>query len=131
MLPAAIETQLDKALAGLEARTGHQLVVVTVASLHGEPINDFSVRVFRTWGIGRRVYNDGVLLVVAPTERKVRIEVGYGLERQLTDPVCAAIIRTQIVPRFAAGELPAGVVAGVAAIVERIDSPVAAPARRP
>lgn len=106
----------------LEKATGHQFVVVTVTDLGGHRVEDYGLTLGRTWGIGRKGVNDGVLLIVAPNERKVRIEVGYGLEKALRNDEAASIIRTAILPAFRAGDLPRGIVAGVDAILLEIDS---------
>ena len=106
--------QLSQRLAKLERDTSHQLVVVIVPSLHGEDIATFTRRHANAWGIGRAGYNDGVVVMLAPTERKIRIEVGRGLEPVLTDARCAAIIKDHILPHFARGDLPGGLAAGVA-----------------
>jgi len=108
---------LDQKLADLEAKTTDQLVVVTLKSLQGTSIEDFGVQLGRAWRIGQRDKNNGVLLIVAPSERKVRIEVGYGLEGTLTDAVSKLIIENAIVPRFRANDVPGGVTRGVDDIV--------------
>ncbi len=98
-------------------------MIATVPSLQGRSIEDYSVQLARSWRIGSAAHNDGVLLLVAPTERKVRIEVGYGLERRVTDPFAARVIREQIIPRFQAEDYAAGIAAGSAAIIARLRSP--------
>ena len=85
-------------LARLERETGDQVVVVTVGSLQGYPIEDFGYQLGRHWGIGQQGKNTGAILIVAPNERKVRIEVGYGLEGQLTDAASRIIIEREILP---------------------------------
>ncbi|WP_339870802.1 TPM domain-containing protein [uncultured Brevundimonas sp.] len=110
------EAELDGTLAALERDTGNQVVVVTVNSLEGLEIEDYGYRLGRAWGIGRRDSNNGVLLIVAPEERRVRIEVGYGLEPVLTDALSALIIQNQILPSFRTGGYEAGITRGVAAI---------------
>lgn len=122
VIPDKAEQQLDRKLAELQRRTRHQLAIATVTSLEGHEINDYSIRLARTWGIGRRHYNDGVLLLVAPNEHKVRIEVGYGLEATLTNPRCAEIIRNTILPRFKADDMVGGIAAGADAIIARLNS---------
>lgn len=122
IIPDAAEQQLDRKLAALQQRTRHQLAIVTVSSLEGYDINDYSLRLARSWGVGRRHYDDGVLLIVAPAEHKVRIEVGYGLEATLTDPRCAEIIRDRILPRFRLNDMPGGITAGADAIVARLNA---------
>jgi uncharacterized protein len=126
LVSSPAEAQLTRRLAALEARTTDQLVVVTVPSLRGEAIEQFGVRLSRGWGIGQKDKNNGVLLVVAPDERKVRIEVGYGLETVLTDPEAARIIRTQILPHFREGKMELGIVEGVHAILAVLDKGSAA-----
>lgn len=125
LLTAEREARLTDRLARLEATTGHQFVVVTVNSLDGQKIENFGIRLGRTWAIGRKEHDDGVLLIVAPNEREVRIEVGYGLEKPLSDPVCAKIIRDEILPRFKARDMAGGIEAGATSVIARID------ARRP
>jgi len=120
LLPVAARRDLAAKLEALEKGTGHQLVIVTTPSLRGQRIDDFGIRLGRSWGIGRRGVNDGVLLIVAPAERQVRIEVGYGLERKLSDPECAGIIRNDILPSFRSGKMRDGIVAGARAIIERL-----------
>ncbi|HMI18705.1 MAG TPA: TPM domain-containing protein [Sphingomonas sp.] len=129
IIPAKMERQLDGKLADVQRRTRHQFAIATVSSLEGTPILEYSVQLARTWGVGRRHYDDGVLLLVAPVEHKVRIEVGYGLEATLTDARCAEIIRTLILPRFAQQDLAGGIAAGADAIIGRLRS--AAPLERP
>lgn len=129
ILPPAAERQLDMKLAELQRRTRHQLVIATVSSLQGYDIADYSVRLARMRGVGRRGYDDGVLLLVAPNEQKVRIDVGYGLEATLTDPRCTEIIRALMVPRFSKGDLAGGIAAGVDALIVRLRS--AAPLEKP
>jgi len=129
ILPAEAERRLDHKLADLQRRTRHQLAIVTVSSLQGYEINDYANRLGRTWGVGRRHYDDGVLMVVAPNEHRVRIEVGYGLEATLTDPRCAEIIRDKILPRFKLQDLPGGITAGADAIIARLNG--AAPLEKP
>ena len=112
VIPPDVEARLDQKLTALEAGTGRQLVVATVPDLQGYEISDYGYQLGRTWGIGSKERNDGALLIVAPKERKVRIEVGYGLEGVLTDGLSSLIISQQIVPRFKQGDLPGGIEAG-------------------
>jgi uncharacterized protein len=121
IIPPDEEARLTALLGDFERRTKHQLAIATVPSLQGLPIDTYSLRLARKWGVGRKVHNDGVILLVAPQERKVRIEVGYGLERTLTDQRCAVIIRDRIIPSFKAGNFPAGITAGARAIIARLD----------
>ena len=102
LLQPAQEAALTAKLATLETQTGRQLVVATVASLEGRTIEDYGYRLGRTWGIGQADENDGVVLLVAPNERKVRIETGYGARVFLTDAMSSVIIRNAILPAFKA-----------------------------
>lgn len=118
ILDAATVRSLDATLAAQETKATDQFVIATVPSLQGTSVEDYANRLFRFWQIGQARKNNGVLLLVAPAERKVRIEVGYGLEGILTDAVSSTIIRTAILPSFKAGNMPAGIEAGAAAILE-------------
>jgi uncharacterized protein len=120
VLPAATVSSLDAELAALEAKTSRQLVVVTLPSLQGYDIADYGYQLGRAWGLGQKGLNNGALLIVAPNERKVRIEVGYGLEPVLTDALSSVILQTQVLPRFKTGDIPGGVTAGTKAIVEQL-----------
>jgi uncharacterized protein len=124
--PATVQ-DLTAKLADLEAKTGRQLVVVTLPSLQGYDIEDYGYQLGRAWGIGQTGQNNGVLFIVAPSEHKVRIEVGYGLEPILTDALSSVILQTQVLPRFRAGDVQGGVVAGTNAIIDQLsaDQPTA------
>jgi uncharacterized protein len=102
----------------LEAQTGRQFVVATVKSLEGRTIEDYGYRLGRTWAIGQKGKDDGVILLVAPNEKKVRIETGYGARVFLTDAVSSVIIRESILPRFKAGDLGGGITAGADQIIK-------------
>lgn len=104
----------------LERETGHQFVVVTVQDLSGHSIEDYSQRLGNYWGIGRKNINDGVLLIVAPNDRKVRIEVGNGLETVLTNAEASRIIEQDMLPAFRAGQLLKGIRRGAAGIVHEL-----------
>jgi len=120
VLPADTRAALEKRLAKVERQSKHQFVVVTVKSLGGESVEAYSLRLFNSWGIGRKGVNDGVGLLVVPDDRKVRIEVGDGLGKALTDAEAGAIIEKDIVPRFKAGDMPGGITAGSEAIIREI-----------
>lgn len=127
IIDASHQQQLEAELAQFEADTKHQLVVVTLSSLQGYPIEDFGYQLGRHWGIGRKGVNDGVLLVVAPKERKVRIEVGYGLEGELTDAMASSIIQGIILPSFKAGDMQGGITDGAHAIITTLGGKAFAP----
>jgi uncharacterized protein len=121
VLPDSTKESLLARMAAHEADTSNQAAVLILPSLEGESLEEFSHRVATTWKLGQKGTDNGVLLLVAIQERKVRIEVGYGLEGVLTDARSAQIIRNDIVPRFRAGDLPGGVSAGVDAILRTIE----------
>jgi uncharacterized protein len=121
VLPADVATSLTRDLEAHETKTSNQVAVLILPSLEGEPLESFSHRVGTTWKLGQKGTENGVLLLVALRERKVRIEVGYGLEGTLTDLRSAHIIRQEIVPRFRSGDLPGGIAAGVQAILGTIE----------
>jgi uncharacterized protein len=123
VLSPDVERDLTDKLENLEATTGRQLVVATVPSLQGYEIEDYGYQLGRIWGIGQKGTNTGALLIVAPTERKVRIEVGYGLEPILTDALSSVIIQTAVLPQFKAGDLEGGVVAGTDAVIAQLALP--------
>lgn len=123
ILSPETEAKLTTELADLEAQTGRQLVVATLPDLQGYEIEDYGYQLLRTWGIGSKERNDGAILIVAPSERKVRIEVGYGLEPVLTDALSSLIINQRIIPAFKAGQLEQGVVDGTAAIAQQLSLP--------
>ncbi len=131
VLPPATVEQLSQELRAHEAKTSNQVVVLIVPSLEGEPLFDFSHRVATTWKLGRKGMDNGVLLLVALKDRKVRLEVGYGLEGALTDARSAQIIRNEIVPRFRTGEFAAGITVGVRAVVSTIEGTYHVPERPP
>jgi len=114
--PAARATLTEK-LANLETKTTDQVVVVTLKSLQGTSIEDFGVQLGRRWQIGQKDKNNGVLLIVVPSQRQVRIEAGYGLEGTLTDAVSRLIIENGILPRFRADDFPSGITRGVDDII--------------
>jgi uncharacterized membrane protein YgcG len=113
LLSPSAEAGLVKTLARLEQQTSDQLVVVTVPDLKGEAIESFGLRVGRAWGIGQKVLDNGVLLIVAPNERMVRIEVGCGLEGLLTDERAKAIIDDALLPRLRASDFEGAAETGV------------------
>ena len=117
LLPAAERSALETKLADLEAKSGIQLVVATVSSLGGQEIEPYANGLFRAWKLGEKTKNNGVLLLVAPNERRVRIEVGYGLEGTLTDALSKVIIANAITPRFKAGDFVGGIMRGVDDII--------------
>ena len=123
MLSPQAEQRLTDAFAQLEAKTGRQVVVATVPDLQGLEVEDYGYQLGRAWGIGRAGKNDGAILLVAPKERRVRLEVGYGLEPVLTDALSSVIINREILPAFKAGQMEAGVVAGGEAIVRQLELP--------
>lgn len=107
------EADLAATLEALESTSSDQLVVVTLPSLQGFPIEDFGYKLGRHWGIGQQGKDNGVLLIVAPNERKVRIEVGKRLEPLLTDAMSRLIIENAVLPGFRRGDFPSGIRAGV------------------
>ncbi|HTO54506.1 MAG TPA: YgcG family protein [Myxococcota bacterium] len=116
LLQPATRDSLEHSLEAFEARTGHQIVVHITPSLEGLPIEDYSMQVAEAWKIGQRKLDNGVIFTIAPNERKMRIEVGYGLEGILPDAIAARIIRERVAPQFQAGNFDEGVVDGVHAI---------------
>jgi uncharacterized protein len=117
MIEPALREQLTQQLQAHEAATGEQLVVVTVPDLQGSDIADFGYQLGRHWGIGQKDKNNGALLIIARDERKLRIEVGYGLEDRLTDAQSSVIIHQVITPAFKAGQYGKGISDGVAAML--------------
>ena len=117
ILDEGTRAALTQKLAEFETKTTDQFVVVTLKSLQGTSIEDLGVELGRHWQIGQRDKNNGVLLIVAPNERRVRIEVGYGLEGALTDAVSRLIIENGITPRFRAGDFAGGITRGVDDII--------------
>jgi uncharacterized protein len=124
ILDANTRAVLDRKLADLDARTTDQLVVATVKSLQSLTIEDYGIQLARRWALGQKGRNNGVLLLVAPSERKVRIEVGYGLEGELTDAVTKYIIDNSILPRFRANDMPDGIRRGVDELVQALSNDV-------
>jgi len=120
LLPANTEQQLTRLLEQHERETGNQVVVVTLQSLQGSTIEDYGYRLGRHWGIGQAEHDNGVLLIVAANDRKVRIEVGYGLEGTLTDARSHQIIQQVILPQFRNNDFPEGIRLGVQAIVDTL-----------
>ena len=123
VIPPDVEARLDQKLTALETQSHRQLVVATLPDLQGYEISDYGYQLGRAWGIGSKEKNDGALLIVAPKERKVRIEVGYGLEGILTDGLSSLIIQDQILPKFKAGDMPGGIEAGTDALVTQLTLP--------
>ena len=132
LLPPGRARALDEKLARFEAETSHQVVLLTVPSLDGEPIEDFSMRVAEAWKPGQAGRDNGILVVVAPQERTARVEVGYGLEGAVPDAVASRILRQRMFPRFREGRMADGVEAGVDALLAaaRGEALPAAPASR-
>ncbi len=123
LLQPADEQALTAKLDALEKSTGRQLVVATIPDLQGNEIEDYGYQLGRTWAIGRKDKNDGALLIVAPKERKVRVEVGYGLEPILTDALSSVIIQEKILPAFRQGDRAKGIVQGADALIAQLQLP--------
>jgi uncharacterized protein len=133
ILPPDVEARITAKSEAIEKQTSAQVVVATVPSLQGYEIEEYGYRLGRTWGIGQKrgsqvsggtgTGDNGVILLVAPNDRKVRIEVGYGLEPVLTDALSSVIIQRAIIPEFRAGNMPAGVEAGFDAIAKQVELP--------
>ena len=130
LLDTHTRAQLGQMLEAHEQATGEQVVVVTVPDLQGLPIEEYGYQLGRFWGIGQKGKDNGALLIVAPQQRKVRIEVGYGLEGVLTDAQSSVIINRIILPAFKRGELSQGIVQGSAAMLQVLGgNPLAQPSR--
>ncbi len=123
--------QLERMLEGHENATSNQIVVVTLDSLQGRTIEEFGYQLGRAWGIGQKGRDNGALLIVAPNEREVRIEVGYGLEGMLTDAVSSNIIHAVVLPAFRRGDMPGGIRSGAMAMVQAVGGEYQMRDRRP
>jgi uncharacterized protein len=117
IIPVETRSAIEPKLADLETKSGIQLVVATVASLEGQEIEPYANQLFREWKLGEKAKNNGVLLLVAPNEKRVRIEVGYGLEGTLTDALSKVIITNAIAPKFKDGNFGDGISRGVDDII--------------
>jgi uncharacterized protein len=113
--------RLTAALKRHEDSTGNQVVVLTLPTIQPESIEDYAVRAFKSWKLGQSGKDNGVLVIIVPRDRKIRIEVGYGLEPTLTDGACGQIIRSVMTPRFKEGDYDRGIEEGIAAIIGRLE----------
>ena len=120
ILTSQTRSDLTQKLAALEQKTSRQLVVVTLSSLQGYEISDYGYQLGRSWGIGQKGLNNGILFIVAPNEHKTRIEVGYGLEPIVTDAFSSVVIQTQVLPKFRQGDFNGGVQAGADALIQQL-----------
>lgn len=111
------KAKLEGLIASFEKSTGNEIAVATLPSLDEQPIEDVAVELFKEWGIGKKAKDNGILFLVAPGERKMRIEVGYGLEGAINDALAGRILDQAVIPRFRAGDMDGGIAAGTLAIV--------------
>lgn len=118
VIDANTKERLERALAAYERKTSNQMVVVTLPSLQGQEIEEYGYKLGRHWQLGVKQRNNGALLIVVPSERKLRIEVGYGLEPVLTDAHTRLIIERIIVPRFRNNDITGGIILGVEAMMK-------------
>ena len=123
VIPDDVEARIGQKLVALKTQSQRQVQVVTVASLEDYDIADYANRLFRSWQLGDKERNDGVMLVVAPNQRRMRIEVGYGMEPIITDGFSFLVINKVITPRFKAGDLPGGIEAGTDALITQLTLP--------
>ena len=121
ILSPAVKAELETALAAHENNTTNQVVVVTLESLNGANIEEYSLELGRRWGIGQKGKDNGVLLVVAPNDKQIRIEVGYGLEGILTDALSSNIINYYIIPEFKKGDIQNGIKIGAQKIIALLE----------
>ncbi len=121
ILKADTRRRIAAELQAHEKRTGNQVAVLTVPTLGGESVEEYAVRVFEQWKLGGKGQDNGVLVVVVPRDRRMRIEVGYGLEGTLTDLAASRIIRDVMTPRFRSGDYDGGIAQGVTAIVAHLE----------
>ena len=120
MISPATVHQLDAVLGQLERTDSTQIVVLTIPSLEGDSIEDFSIRVADKWKIGQKGKDNGAILIISKNDRKIRIESGYGLEGSLTDLISGRIIRNVIVPYFKRGDFDTGISSGVLAMIQAV-----------
>lgn len=120
LISSSTELKIENFLRGFEGSDSTQLVILTVESLEGEALEEYSLKVAENWKLGQKDKDNGALLLIAKQERKIRIEVGYGLEGKLTDLLTGRIIDNEISPRFKAGDFEGGVVAGISAMAEAV-----------
>src|SRR5688572_13372933 len=121
VIDAGTEGEIVSRLEQLERQTSSEIAIVTVPSLDGVPVDDYAVRLFKEWGIGQAKQDNGVLVLVAPNEREMRIEVGYGLEGILPDGLAGQIIREDFTPRFREDDYNGGIRDGVARVIEVVE----------
>lgn len=121
IIPDADEAALAQKLSAYNAQTGRAVIVATVASLDGQDIESYANTLFRTWGVGGKETDQGLLFLIAPNDRKVRIEVGYGLEEFLPDVLAGRIITGAVTPKFKAGDYPGGINAGIDQILTQLN----------
>jgi uncharacterized protein len=127
MISPQARSAIEGKLKALEDTESTQIVILTVPSLEGEPIENFSIRVAEAWKIGQKGKDNGILLIVSKNDRKIRIEVGYGLEGRLTDLQSGRIINDVIKPAFKSGNVDEGFIAGVDALVASVKGEYKAP----
>jgi uncharacterized protein len=123
LLSPGLRQRVDAQLGAYERQTGHQLVLLTVPSLDGQALEDFTIRVMEAWKLGNEARDDGLLLFIALAERKIRIEVGQGLEGEVTDAVSSRIINEVIQPAFRGGDMAGGIVQGLKALMAATGAP--------
>ena len=121
VIDAATEEALDRALDQLEQKTTSEIAVATVASLDGTSVEEYANRLFKEWGVGQAKQDNGVLVLVAPNDREMRIEVGYGLEGVLPDGLAGQVIRDDFTPRFREGDYSGGIQTGVLRLVDIVE----------
>ena len=121
LLSPTVSQSLSESLKAHEDHTGNQIAVLTIPTIDGESIEDYAVEVFDSWKLGQKGKDNGILIVVVPNDRRMRIEVGYGLEGTLTDGMAGQIIRTVMTPKFKNGDYDGGITDGVKAVIEVLE----------
>lgn len=122
ILDAPARAELDALLREAEEKTSAEIVIATVPSLDGMSVEEYANKMFAAWGVGKKKEDNGVLVVVAPSDRSMRIEVGYGLEPVLPDGLAGEIIRAEFLPRFREDDYPGGIRGGMRRIVAVVEA---------